>query len=127
MPRRFRGPGLTRGSPGNLLIVAVELSAESSIAAQLLDAETAGVASDWRRLCRWDPELPADADPPAPEPVIAAFADALRRPQPLGWGVDPGVADAVEAFTDRAGPLAIGELICLGEAVRRRLHRRVPD
>ncbi|MGH8992025.1 MAG: GGDEF domain-containing protein, partial [Acidimicrobiia bacterium] len=39
----------------------------------------------------------------------------------------PGVGDAVEAFTDRAGPLAIGELVCLREAVTRRLRGRVPD
>ena len=127
MPRSVRAPGLTGGRAGNQRIVSVELGVELLTAARLLDAEIAGVAADWRRLCRWDPELPADADPPAPEPVIAALVDALRRPQPLGWGADPGVAEAVESFTDRAGPLAIGELICLGEAVRRRLRGRIPD
>jgi diguanylate cyclase (GGDEF)-like protein len=106
--------------------MALDLRAEVLVAARLLDDETAGVADDWRQLCQWDPELPPDAVPPAPEPVIAALADALRRPQPLGWGADPGVAAAIEAFTDRAGPLAIGELVCLREAVSRRLRGRVP-
>ncbi len=106
--------------------MAIDLRAESLTAARLLAAETAEVANEWRQLCRWDPELPPDTEPPAPEPVIIALADALRRPQPLGWGEDPDVAEAVEAFTDRAGPLAIGELVCLREAVSRRLRGRVP-
>jgi diguanylate cyclase (GGDEF)-like protein len=106
--------------------VTTDLRADSMTAARLLDDETAEVAADWRQLCHWDPELPPDTQPPAPEPVIAALADALRRPQPLGWGADPGVADAIDAFTDRAGPLAIGQLVCLREAVSRRLRGRVP-
>jgi diguanylate cyclase (GGDEF)-like protein len=53
-------------------------------------------------------------------------AEALNRPQPLGWGADEGVAEAVDAFTDRAGPAAIEELVCLREALTRRLHGRVP-
>jgi diguanylate cyclase (GGDEF)-like protein len=117
---------LKRKRGGNQPPVAIDLRAESLAAARLLDAETAGVAADWRQLCRWDPELPPDTEPPAPEPVIATLADALRRPQPLGWGADPEVAGAVEAFTDRAGPLAIGELVCLREAVSRRLRGRIP-
>jgi diguanylate cyclase (GGDEF)-like protein len=104
----------------------VDLRAEGLAAARLLDAEAADVADEWRQLCRWDPELPPDTDPPAPEPVIAALADALRRPQPLGWGADPKVAEAIDDFTARAGPLAIGELVCLREAVSRKLRGRVP-
>src|SRR5882757_500018 len=96
------------------------------VAARLLDAEAGAVAADWRELCRWDPELAPETVPPAVEPVIAAVAGALRRPQPLGWGADEGVADAVEAFTDRAGPAAIEELVCLREALSRRLRGRVP-
>ena len=106
--------------------MAIDLRAPALSAARLLDDETAEVADDWRQLCQWDPELPPDADPPAPETVIAALADALRRPQPLGWGADPIVTEAIDAFTDRAGPLAIGELVCLREAVSRRLRGRIP-
>jgi diguanylate cyclase (GGDEF)-like protein len=96
------------------------------VAARLLDAEAGTVAAEWRELCLWDPELAPDTVPPAVEPVIAAVAGALRRPQPLGWGADEAVADAVEAFTDRAGPAAIEELVCLREALSRRLRGRVP-
>jgi diguanylate cyclase (GGDEF)-like protein len=96
-------------------------------AARLIDLEAAELVEDWRQLCRGDPELPAEVEPPAPEPVIAAVADALRRPQPLGWGADPGVAEAMEQFSDRAGPLAVEELVCLREAVSRRLRGRLPD
>jgi diguanylate cyclase (GGDEF)-like protein len=96
------------------------------VAARVLDAEVGAVAAEWRELCRWDPELAPETIPPAVEPVIAAVAGALRRPQPLGWGADEGVADAVEVFTDRAGPAAIEELVCLREALSRRLRGRVP-
>ena len=84
------------------------------------------MAAEWRELCRWDPELPPDIVPPAVEPVIEAVAGALNRPQPLGWGADEEVAEAVDAFTDRAGPAAIEELVCLREALSRRLRGRVP-
>lgn len=104
----------------------LDLRGDPLAAARLLDSEAADLAEDWRQLCRWDPELPPDSEPPAPEPVIAALADALRRPQPLGWGADPTVAEAIDDFTSRAGPLAIGELVCLREAVSRRLRGRVP-
>jgi diguanylate cyclase (GGDEF)-like protein len=96
------------------------------VAARLLDAEAAAVAAEWRELCRWDPALAPETVPPAVEPVIAAVAGALRRPQPLGWGADEGVTEAVEAFTDRAGPAAIEELVCLREALSRSLRGRVP-
>ncbi|MGH8993256.1 MAG: hypothetical protein ACRDZ7_17245, partial [Acidimicrobiia bacterium] len=71
--------------------MGIDLLPDSLTAARLLLAESGAVAADWRQLCQWDPELPPDTEPPAPEPVITALADALRRPQPLGWGVDPGV------------------------------------
>jgi diguanylate cyclase (GGDEF)-like protein len=99
---------------------------ESLVAARVLAEEARAVAAEWRELCRWDPELAPDTEPPAVEPVIAAVAGALNRPQPLGWGADEEVADAVDAFTDRAGPAAIEELVCLREAVSRRLRGRVP-
>jgi diguanylate cyclase (GGDEF)-like protein len=96
------------------------------VAVGLLDAEVAEVEADWRELCRWDPELPPDAEPVDPAPVVRAVVDAMRRPQPLGLGVDPQVEAAVEALTERAGPVAVGQLVCLREAVTRRLRGRVP-
>jgi len=98
----------------------------SLVAARVLVAEAGAVAAEWRELCRWDPELAPDTVPPAVEPVISAVAEALNRPQPLAWGADEHVADAVGAFTDRAGAAAIEELVCLREALSRRLRGRVP-
>jgi diguanylate cyclase (GGDEF)-like protein len=96
------------------------------VAARVLAAEARAVAAEWRELCRWDPELAPDTIHPSVEPVIAAVAGALNRPQPLGWGADEEVVEAVDAFTDRAGPAAIEELVCLREALSRRLRGRVP-
>jgi len=96
------------------------------VAACLLADEGPAVAAEWRELCRWDPELEPGTVPPAVEPVIAAVAGALQRPQPLGWGADREVAEAVDAFTDRAGPAAVEELVCLREVLTRRLRGRVP-
>ncbi|MCA1846719.1 MAG: GGDEF domain-containing protein [Actinobacteria bacterium] len=99
---------------------------ESLVAARLLAGEVRAVAAEWRELCQWDPELPPDVVPGAAEPVIEAVAGALNRPQPLGWGADEEVAEAVDAFTDREGPAAIEELVCLREVLSRRLRGRVP-
>ena len=99
---------------------------ESLAASRVLTTEARAVAAEWRELCRWDPELAPDTVPPAVEPVIEAVAGALNRPQPIGWGADEGVAEAVDAFTDRAGPAAIEELVCLREVLSRRLRGRVP-
>jgi diguanylate cyclase (GGDEF)-like protein len=110
------------------MVISEEYGAgeRSLVAAALLASEASQVAADWRELCRWDPELPPDIVPPAVEPVIEAVAAALDRPQPLGWGADEEVAEAVDEFADRAGPAAIEELVCLREAVTRRLRGRVP-
>jgi diguanylate cyclase (GGDEF)-like protein len=97
------------------------------VAARVLATEADAVAHEWRELCRWDPELAPDTIPPAVEPVIEAVAEALNRPQPLGWGADEEVVEAVDAFTDRAGPAAIEELVCLREARTGRLRGRVPQ
>ena len=99
---------------------------EDLAAARVLATESAEVAAEWRELCRWDPELAPDVDPPEVEPVIEAVAGSLNRPQPIGWGADDDVAEAVVDFTDQAGPAAIEELVCLREALSRRLRGRVP-
>jgi diguanylate cyclase (GGDEF)-like protein len=101
---------------------------EGLVVARVLAEEARTVAAEWRELCRWDPELAPDTVlPPQVDAVIEAVAGALNRPQPLGLGADEGVAEAVDAFTDRAGPAAIEELVCLREVVSRRLRGRVPE
>lgn len=97
-------------------------------ASGLLAAEVDEVSDAWRELCRWDPMLPPDAEPPVAGAVIAAVASALDRPQPIGWGPDPQVEAAVEIFADRVGSAetVVAELVCLREALRRWLMSRVP-
>jgi diguanylate cyclase (GGDEF)-like protein len=47
------------------------------------------------------------------------MADALDRPQPLGWGVDPAVEQVIERFAVAAGGIddALAMLVCLREAL----------
>ena len=121
-----RAAGQVPGVGGRLATREDGIGEGRLVAAALLASEASEVAEDWRELCRWDPELAPDVVPPAVEPVIGAVAAALDRPQPLGWGADEEVAEAVDDFADRAGPAAIEELVCLREAVTRRLRGRVP-
>ena len=115
--------GIPDGHERNVSITA----RESTLAAvELLDLEAEALAEDWRELCRWDPQLPPDTEPPVTGPVIVALADAMRRPQPLGWGADERMEAAMADFTERAGPAAVAQLICLREAVSRRFRGRVP-
>src|SRR5437763_14248035 len=95
---------------------------------RLLREEADEIAADWRGLCRWDPSLPPDSHPPIAPALISAVADALEHPQPLGWGPDPEMEKVVGAFALSAGSLdiAIGQLVCLGEPLRRRLFDRIP-
>src|SRR5438270_1787795 len=97
--------------------------------AGLLRADVEGIVDDWRELCRWDPMLPPQSNPPIAAALVSALADALGHPQPLGWGPDPEMEKVVGAFTLSAGSLdiAIGQLVCLGESLRRRLFGRIPD
>ena len=94
----------------------------------LVRAEAEDVVRDWAELCRWDPLLPPDAQPPLARLVVEAVADALQRPQPLGWGPDPALTTITEAFAESAGAIdvAIGQLICLREAFRRHVVGHVP-
>ncbi|HEX4978867.1 MAG TPA: response regulator [Acidimicrobiales bacterium] len=94
----------------------------------LVRAEAEEVARDWEELCRWDPLLPPDTSPPIARLVVDAVADALERPQPLGWGPDPALASVTEMFAASAGTIdmAVGQLICLREAFRRHVGGHVP-
>src|SRR5947209_20148322 len=97
--------------------------------AKLLRDDIDGIVDDWRELCRWDPMLPPQSNPPIAAALVSALADAIDHPQPLGWGPDPEMEKVVGAFTLSAGSLdiAIGQLVCLGESLRRRLFDRIPD
>ena len=98
-------------------------------AASLLAAERAAIVADWRELCQWDPMLPPDAQPAIAAAMVDAVAAAMARPQPLGWGADPEIEKVSEVFAASADAvdIAIGQLVCLREALRRRLEGRVPD
>ena len=95
---------------------------------ELLRGEVGALAEDWRELCRWDPLLPPDSQPPIAAAVITAVADAVDNPQPLGWGPDPEIEKVVDVFAMSLASLdgVIGQLVCLGEALRRRIRGRVP-
>ena len=97
--------------------------------ATLLRDDIDGIVDEWRELCRWDPMLPPQSNPPIAAALVSALADAIEHPQPLGWGPDPEMEKVVGAFTLSAGSLdiAIGQLVCLGESLRRRLFDRIPD
>ena len=95
---------------------------------RVLREEAEAIADDWHELCRWDPMLPPESRPPIAPALIAAMADALEHPQPLGWGADPEMDKVVGIFATSSGSLevAIGQLVCLGEALRRRVGNRIP-
>lgn len=81
------------------------------------------VVDAWRELCTWDPELPPDATVHRPEDVVRCIAEALDRPQPIGWGIDPALVGPVEVLAAEArGPeLVAAQLVCLREALHRHL------
>ena len=118
LPGVIAGLGLTADAP----------DVPPLAAARLISEERDRLVEDWRALCQWDPELPFDAEPPMPAEVIAAVSNAMGRPQPLGWGVDPVVEQVIIPFAAavESVELAIGELVCLREAMARRLDGRVP-
>ena len=111
------------------LAVPVDIRAPRTLAVvELLRNEHEALAVDWKELCRWDPMLPPDNQPPIASAFIAAVCSALGRPQPLGWGADPEVEKVAEVFAAAVGSLdvAIGQLVCLREALRRRIAGRLP-
>jgi GGDEF domain-containing protein/CheY-like chemotaxis protein len=96
--------------------------------ADLVSEESDLIVDEWQQLCRWDPELPPGARPAIAPAVVGALVAALARPQPLGWGTDPEVEKVSEVFALAAGPLdaAIEQLVCLREAVWRRVAANIP-
>ncbi|HZQ26838.1 MAG TPA: GGDEF domain-containing protein [Acidimicrobiales bacterium] len=97
----------------------------ASLAAVTMQLEAEDLAAAWRELCHWDPMLPPGTEPPMAARMVRAVADGLSRPQPLGWGPDPVVEGVTEGFVVAVGSLelAVGELVCLRETIRRRLEQ----
>jgi diguanylate cyclase (GGDEF)-like protein len=95
----------------------------------LVRSEAQAVVEDWQELCKWDPLLPPDSTPPLARHVVDAVAEALQRPQPIGWGADPALTSVMEMFAASSGAVdvAIGQLICLREAFRRHVAGHVPQ
>lgn len=95
--------------------------------ALVLTDEAKAIRDEWRELCRWDPALPPNADPPLATEMVSAVLSALGRPQPLGWGPDPEIRDLADRFASEAGgvDVVVGMLICLREATTRQLEKRL--
>jgi diguanylate cyclase (GGDEF)-like protein len=117
-------PEIVRG----LALIPPPISEEQLAVVDLVRAEAEGVVAEWEELCRWDPLLPPDSKPALARVVVEAVAEALQRPQPLGWGADPALGSVMEMFAAGAGAVdvAIGQLVCLREAFRRHLAGHVP-
>ena len=137
------GPGPQGPGPANVVTVARDDAARLAdvlslphgpsatrrlVASGLVASEANAIAADWRELCRWDPMLAADSSPPIATAFVRAVGEALSRPQPLGWGPDPQVEKVAEVFAMTVGVIdaAVGQLVCLREAVSRALKGRVP-
>ena len=101
----------------------------SLAATRVLRHECGAIVDEWSELCRWDPMLPPDSQPVDGADLLAAVATALTRPQPIGWGVDPDVEEAVARFAARPASVgeAVGQLACLREVLARRLRGRLPQ
>lgn len=98
------------------------------VVVDLVRTEAGAVVREWEELCHWDPLLPPDSAPVDPSVIVEAVAEALQRPQPLGWGPDPALACVMEEFAVATGAIevAIGQLVCLREAFRRHLAGHLP-
>jgi CheY-like chemotaxis protein len=117
--------------PGLLAALALEVAPvheERLAVVDLVRSEADAVVREWEELCRWDPLLPPDSVPIGARVLVDAVAEALERPQPLGWGPDPALDSAVEHFasTTRAVDVVIAQLICLREAFSRHVAGHLP-
>ena len=117
-------PNIVRG----LALTMMPLEEDHLAVVDLVRSEAESVVEEWEELCRWDPLLPPDSAPPIARSVVDAVAEALQRPQPLGWGADPALASVMEMFASSTGAIdvTIGQLVCLREAFRRHLAGHVP-
>ncbi|HET7490009.1 MAG TPA: diguanylate cyclase [Acidimicrobiales bacterium] len=103
--------------------------APPSPAARVTWEEAAALKRRWTELCRWDPALPPDAEPALAASMVQSIGAALERPQPLGWGLDPALEPAAEAFAVNAGSVdgALAQLVCLHEAFLSTVIEKVPE
>ena len=127
--------GLARVAKGDVdsIVAALAVGVSQPLARQLavidlVRREAADVVEEWRELCHWDPLLPPDANPPMASRIVAAFVDALERPQPLGWGIDPAMEEVLEvyALSCHSPTYAVEQLVCLREALVRHIWARIP-
>lgn len=127
--------GLARVAKGDVdaIVAALAVGASQPLARRLavidlVRRESGDLIEEWRELCRWDPMLPPDAQPPVASSIVASFVDALERPQPLGWGTDPAMEEAVElyAMACHSPTIAVEQLVCLREALVRHIWARIP-
>jgi diguanylate cyclase (GGDEF)-like protein len=115
-------PSVDRGHLAGLLQLLEFERPESPASAALTARQALGrVHRQWIELCHWDPALPPTTRPPIAETVIRAVSNALERPQPLGWGLDPALEPVAAAFSLNVGDVhtALAEMVCLREAFAR--------
>ena len=127
--------GFARAAKGDVdaIVAALAVGASQPLARRLavidlVRREAGDLVEEWRELCRWDPMLPPDASPPVASTIVASFVEALERPQPLGWGIDPAMEEAIElyAVACHSPTEAVGQLVCLREALVRHIWARIP-
>jgi CheY-like chemotaxis protein len=127
--------GLARVAKGDVdaIVAALTVGHSQPLARQLavidlVRREAGDVIEEWRELCRWDPMLPPDANPPVASRIVSSFVEALERPQPLGWGIDPAMEDVLEvyALACHSPTMAVEQLVCLREALVRHIWARIP-
>lgn len=114
------------------IVMALDLTVgprdDRLVVVDLVRTEADAVVREWKELCHWDPLLPPDSVPADPHVIVEAVAEALQRPQPLGWGPDPALVSVMERFAAATGAIqiAIGQLVCLRQAFRRHLAGHLP-
>lgn len=96
---------------------------------EMVRAEANLLAADWREMCRWDPLLPDESQPPVAPAVIEVIAEALDRPETLDAGQAASVADVMGVYAVSVGSVeeVVEQLVCLREAIQRRLLPLVPS
>lgn len=101
--------------------LTVHQEAGPSPASWVTRQQSEALKRQWAELCQWDPALPPDAEPVLAESMVQALGAAFERPQPLGWGLDPAMESAAEAFAVNAGSIdvALAQLVCLHETFSR--------
>jgi diguanylate cyclase (GGDEF)-like protein len=105
--------------------MAVELG---MIPSRVLRSQLDAVVETWAELCRWDPELPPDTSLVGARDILECVADALDRPQPIGWGIDPALVGPAGTLAAAAlsAEMVASQLVCLREALHQHVTERLP-